>query len=403
MVLAYEFLPFAAYGIPAICIHTVSQSEPTIKTEDIVASFGEWQSYHYSDWAQSERVHQWDWWGRRVKLSLDVDLAVKVEVTDIASPRFLTKIKPSPFLLNETMEDLKYRNITIHAYAYSFKFTFAWSGEAHIKEELFEEWGLIPPGQPSKEDLAKNAAGMLISDFNKYCYAKADVLMSVDAPTLAGEPKFTLNPDFMGVLGMWLQDYRVEGYVAGTACEAMPQSTGTPVDLYLDKDLTTRCWAGVGTTKEYTELITPNVAFWFDHFAPKGAWWQTKLLNLGSELVFDGSKAYPNYLSWAYEVAGAKSAPAIAQWFRIDLGFRTYKDWTVPKIPEYEIPEEEKEKQKIIITIEPENKGTPKTSPSTETWWTKLAGLQWLFILVVVGTVAVAITYIVAEKKWGKR
>lgn len=402
ILLLYQVAPFVAYGIPAISFHKVFQSRPTVKTEIIgPSSYGSWVILEYSNLAQSEDVNIYNWWGKRVQVELDVRTELKVEITDIASPRFLTEIKPSPFLIQETAEELTFRNITIHTYTYSFKLTLAWSGSVRVAEVKRDVWGLIPPGRPSIEDLAKDAVNMLVTDYNKKCYVAADLLMSIDAPTLGKDVAYLLNPDYVGIFGMWLQDYVIKGYVKATAAEAQPQSLGTTVSLYRDKDLTAKCWApdyAVGKP-----LLTPNATYWLQNLAPYGAWWETRIINLGSELVFNERKPYPDYVSWAWEEYGIE-APAIAQWFRLDIGFRVYEDFKVPNIPLYEIPPEEKEKQMIIITVEPENVGTPLTPPEQDIWLLPLEALTPILLIIFVGTFAIIVTYAVIKyKPWRRK
>jgi len=329
LILLNQFGPFLAYGLPSITVQRVKQVSPVMKTVNIGNSYGSWVYYRYEETAGYYRKHPANWWGRELELKMIVELTCKIEVSDIASPQFLTEINPSPFLIAETDKDLTFRNITISAYAYSFK-----------------------------------------------------------------------HPDYVGILGMWLQDYRMEGYVTGTAVEAQPQVIGTQVPLYLDIDLTEKCWSV--STPEDEKLITPNVTYWFDHVAPQGAYFKTRLVRLGSTLVLDTSKEFPTYVSWAYEQAGTEIPPALAQWFRIDLGFRTYEDFTVPNTPEYQIPPEEKEKQRIIITVEPENKGTPTTPPPVQTYLINLQEIMTLIYVIIAAVTAIVITWIIATKKWGK-
>jgi hypothetical protein len=223
--------------------------------------------------------------------------------------------------------------------------------------------------------------------------------MSVDAPTLATDKAYELRPDYLGIGGMWLTDYKTIGYTAGTATEALPASTGTAVKLFRDKALTDPCWAPDYDTPMGKPLLTPDVIYWLDHFVPPSAWWKISIVNLGSQLVYDETKAKPDWISWAWEKHS--EPPAVSQWFRIDIVFRVTKDWTVPKIPEYEMPPEEKEKMKIIVTAEPQNQGVPLNPPQQETWTLNLSQLIPIFILLFVGTIVTIIVYYYSKSKWG--
>jgi len=403
LILLNQFGPFLAYGVPSITIQRVKQVSPVTKIVNIGNSYGSWIYYRYEETAGYYRRHPDNWWGRELELKMTVELTCKVEVSDIASPRFLTEIKPSPFLIAETDDALTFRNITISAYAYSFKLNVAWSGSVQVEVVKKNEWGAlgIPTWVESFEQMAQIILrDALIPDFNNYVYLAGDIILSVDAPTLGSDVRYMLNPDYVGILGMWLQDYRVKSYVAGTAVEAQPQVTGTQVPLYLDIDLTEKCWSVPTPADE--KLIPPNVTYWFDHVAPQGAYFRIRLIRLGSTLVLDTSKEFPTYVSWAYEKAGAETPPALAQWFRIDLGFRTHEDFTVPNTPEYQIPPEEKEKQRIIITVEPENKGTPSTPPQVQTYLINLQEIMTLIYVIIAAVTAIIITWIIATKKWGR-
>jgi hypothetical protein len=393
---------FIVYGVPAITFHTVNQTKPVSKSVTIVNSFGDWVAYeYYGEW-EAQWKHDLDWWGRYVKVGLRATLKVKVETTDLMLSGFLTEIKPPPFLIEETGTTIFYKNMTIQAYAYGFKITLAWSGSANAFIIEQKEWGLVPPTIPSLQDMVKKCIREgLVPDFNKnYLVAADPILMSIDAPTLASDKAYELRPDYLGIGGMWLADYKTIGYTTGTAAEALPASTGTAVKLFRDKALTDPCWAPDYDTAMGKPLLTPNETYWLDHFSPSAAWWKISIVNLGSQLVYDDTKPYPDYISWAWEKYGSE-APAVAQWFRVDILFRVTKDWTVPKIPEYELPPEEKEKMKIIVTTEPENKGVPINPPSQETWTLKLSEIIPIFIVIFVGTIVTIIVYYYAKGKWG--
>jgi len=401
LIVGARVLPFAAYGLPPLTFHEVSQTQPTLKTVTIAGTYGTWISYEYYREVKAEWKSAVG--GRGVTTGLFVRTNVKLELTDVSSPRFLTETKPSPFLIQETNETLSFRNITIHTYAYTFKVTLAWSGESKVTTKDEFQYGLVLWNVPSIEDMVRTSLrDHLVPDYNSYAYVAADISMTVDAPTLGVDPRYELNPDYIGVFGMWLQTYAVEGYVKGTACEAQPQSVGTPVALFRDTALSSRCWAPDYTAPVGLPLLTPNQSYWLQNLAPSGAWWKTSIIHLGSTLLFDGTKPHPAYVEWAWEEYG-KIAPAIAQLFRIDLGFRVYEDFVVPKIPLYELTEEEKARQSIIIQTEPENIGVPQNLPSVATWDAIIAGLMpTIYVIIGVSIVAVIIYYVV-QTRWKRR
>ncbi len=338
ILVVYQVGGFLVYGVPAITFQTVTQVKPVSKTVTILSSFGEWIAYeYYGEWEASYK-HDWDWWGRIVKVGLKATLKVKVETSDPMLSDFLTEIKPPPFLIEETETNIYYKNMTIHAYAYVFKITLALScsANAFIIEE--REWGLIPWTIPSKEDMVKKCIREgLVPDFNKNYLVQAGILMSIDAPTLATDKAYELRPDYLGLCGMWLADYQTIGYTTGTAVEGLPATKDTAVKLFRDKDLSSPCWAPNYDAAMGKPLLTPNTVYWLQDFAAQSAWWETIIVNLGSQLVYDETKTYPNLVSWAWEKYG-ENPPAIVQWFRVDIAFRVTEDWTVPKIPEYEPP-----------------------------------------------------------------
>lgn len=396
-----QYGPFLAYGIPAITFHTVDQTTPETKSVTILNSVGDWVSYNYYGEAHFETVNQFNWWGRKVDVALSATLKIKLETSDLALGGFLTEIKPPPFLINETEAEILYKNMTVQAYSYGFKITTAWSGSVGVTIVKTEEWGIIPWTVASVQDMVKSLVrDQLVPDFNTKYLTAAKLLLSIDGPTLGKDKFYELRPDYLGIAGMWLTDYQVKGYTTGTAAEMLPQSTGTAVKLYRDSDLTQPCWA-----PDYDSLgnplLTPDVVYWLDHFTPSSGWWTTSIVNIGSQLVYDDTKAYPNLISWAWEKYGKDTpiqAPSVAQWFRVDLVFRTTKDWTVPKIPQYELPQAEKDKMKVIITVEPQNQGTPLTQPSVTAPfpWTEL---YWLLLIVFGGLVVVITVYYVVKRK----
>jgi len=399
LLLMHQYGAFIAYGIPGVIFHEVNQTKPDSRFIVILSASGSWVSYEY----YGEAYGEWkNLLGQRiyVKVSLSATLKIKVETSDLMLGEFLTEIKPPPFLINETETQIIYENMTVQAYSYGFKITTAWSGSVQVSV-LEEHRDPIIIGGPSFEDLTKQCVrDVLVPDFNKYYLTAAKILLSIDAPTLGKDKSYELRPDYLGIAGMWLADYQVAGYTTGTAAEMIPQSKGTAVTLYRDKALTDPCWS---PDYSYTgkPTLTPSVVYWLDHFAPACAWWSISIVNIGSQLVYDETKAHPNYVSWAWEKYGTdKTAPAVAQWFRVDLLFRTTKGWTVPKIPEYELPEEEKQKMRIIVTVEPENQGTPINPPSV-TGAIPWVEIMYLMLIFFGGLIVVIIVYYVSKTKLG--
>ena len=395
---------FLAYGVPGITIHTVEQTKPTTKSVSIISSYGEWVSYEYYGTAHAEDVNSvWrDWWGKEVDVALSVTVKIKVETSDLMLGEYLTEVELPPYLVSETENEYVYKNITVHAYAYTFKLTTSWSATAQVSVLKFKQWGVIPPGRPSKEDLVKMCVrDFLVPDFNRHFSTAAKMLLSIDAPTLAEDKERELRPDYIGIAGMWLMNYQTMGYTSGTAAEMLPNSIGTAVKLYRDKSLTSPCWAADYDRPLGKPLLTPDAIYWLDHFAPPSAWFSISIVNLGSKLVFDDTKPYPQYVSWAWEKYSEENKPpAVAQWFRVDLLFRVSKDWKAPKIPEYEPDPEIQEKIKIIVKQEPENQGTPLDIPPTAPAipWREI---MYLMLVFFGGLIAVIVIYYLAKGKLG--
>jgi hypothetical protein len=408
LLLMHQYGAFIAYGIPGITFHEVTQTNPVSKSVVILGSYGDWISYEYYnqirvEWKNALGVVRYSTVGLTVKTQ------IKVEVTDLALSGFLTEIKPPPFLINESETEILYKNMTVQAYAYGFKVTTSWSGTAQVSVIEDGQTSPLMIGGPSYEELHKEAVKRLVPDFNKNYITSAKILMSIDAPTLASDKAYELRPDYLGIAGMWLADYEMVGYTTGTATEMLPKSTGTAVKLYRDKALTSPCWAPDYDTTLGKPLLTPSVVYWLDHFTPASAWWKISIVNLGSQLVYDDTRADPNYLCWAWEKYpvdqdgdGKTDVPAVAQWFRVDLVFRTTKDWIVPKIPEYELPPDVKEKMKIIIVTEPQNQGTPLDQPPvapTIPW----REIMYIMLIFFGGLIAVIIVYYVSKGKLGAK
>lgn len=391
---------FLAYGVPGITIHTVEQTKPTTKSVSIISSYGEWLSFEY----YNEAYGEWkNLLGQRVyvKLGLSASVKIKIETSDLMLGDYLTEVELPPYLVNETENEYIYKNITVHAYAYTFKLTVAWSGTVQVTVlEEHRDWAVINP--PSFEELAKRCLqDLLIPDFNKQYLTAAKVLLSIDAPTLAKDKEYELRPDYIGIAGMWLIDYQTIGYTTGTAAELLPSSVGSSVKLYRDKALTSPCWAADYDRPLGKPLLTPDAIYWLDHFAPPSAWFSISIVNLGSKLVFDDTKPYPQYVSWAWEKYSEENKPpAVAQWFRVDLLFRVSKDWKAPKIPEYEPDPEIQEKIKIIVKQEPENQGTPLDIPPTAPTipWREI---MYLMLAFFGGLIAVIVIYYLAKGKLG--
>jgi len=395
LLITYQIAPFLAYGVPGVMIFSVNQSSPSIKSVNILSGYGEWVAFEY----QRSVEAKWESLvGKRlVQTQLKVKIGVKIETSSLASPSFLTEIEIPPFLIDETEDELFYKNITIHAYSYSFRVTTAWTGDVKVSILKEEEWGLIPWTVPSKEDMVKQSLNdMLIPDFNNKWSIAANVLFSLTAATLAQDQMAILRPDYVGLAGMWLQDYRIYGRVSGTAAEIQPQTVGTQVTLYRDKDLTSPCW-----TPDYTAgapEITDDVAYWLENFAAKSAWWQINIVNLGSKLVFDDKQTFPNYAVFAWKHYGDEP-PSVIQWFRVDVLFKVTEDWVVPKIPQYEIPPEQKEQQKIIVEEKPPDWGTPLDLPEKEAYRLKLQQVLPIIIAILIGIIIVIVIYALVKPK----
>lgn len=397
LLLISQYGPFLAYGVPGVTVHEVTQTKPVSKSVTILSSYGDWVSYEYYGVAVAEDK-VWDWCGRRAEVALSVTLKIKIETSSLALSGFLTEVKPPPFLVNETVNQYIYKNITVHAYSYAFKLTVSWSGSAQVSILSTKEWGPVFLCKKTMDELIKDCVSKsLIPDFNKNYLTSAKILLSIDAPTLARDKAYELRPDYLGIAGMWLADYEMAGYGPGTAAELLPQSVGSVVKLYRDKALTSPCWAP--DYQDGKPLLTPDVVYWLDHFAPPCAWWSISIVNLGSQLVYDPTRPKPNYLCWAWEkYGGSQTAPTVAQWFRVDLLFRVTKDWVVPKIPEYELPPEVKEKMRIIVLQKPENRGVPlDVPPKPEFPWTQIT---MVLLVVFGGSIAVIVVYYAAKRKW---
>jgi uncharacterized membrane protein YwzB len=287
-------LAITGYGVPGITVRTFTETEPKAQVAYINSGYGTVTTLDYTSPTVEAKWSNVFGQQRYVHLQLHVTLKVNIQVSDLASPQYMATINTPTYVQSNEETSTTYTNATIKTYAYGFKIEVQWSGSAVANVIDSRIDSAVPPGTPSYDDLLKQAVATAVSNFNVDYITSAKILLSIDAPALAAGAGYALNPDYLGMMGMWLSDYKMAGYTSGTAVQGLPNTIGTSVQLYSDAGLTRACWAA--SYSGNTPLLTPAEAYWLSSFAPQSAFFQVQIVSLGSQLIYDTSKAGPNYL-----------------------------------------------------------------------------------------------------------
>ena len=399
VILLPRYLPQFAlngYGVPGVTVQTFTESAPVQQVSYIRSTYGSVTTLSYTSPVIQQKWSNLFGQERYVNLQLQVTLKLTIQASDLASPTYETTITSPTFCSASSDTSATFTNSTIKTYGYGFKLETQWSGTANMKVLSSRIDSFVPPGTPSYDDLVKGAAQVAIQDFNSQCLTSASVLMSINAGALAGNSAYSLNPDYLGIMGMWLINYQTEGVTGGTDAYALPNTAGTSVQLFSDAGLSRACWAPQTDTNGQP-LLTPTQTYWLQSFAPTSAYWGINIVNLGSQLVYDSSKQGPNYFEWAYEAQNGlgSTPPVIDQWFRVDLAFHTTNTWKVPQIPNYNLPPSERQKLAITLPEKPNNPGQGGTTPpiNSANW------IPLIILLVAVAGIGVVIIMYASKKK----
>lgn len=312
-----------------------------------------------------------------IDMSLKANIMYEVTVTELASPQFLGKWEDlGPFYLSEDEKNYYFMNKSYSCFAYGFKINTRVTGDISVVVNSYKEAGW--PYNLYRPGMAKATLPDLIAEYNKWCYAKDDrVDVILEAPTLlTGE----VIEGYIGILGMWLSEYNVKNHVDGTAADLSPQVTGQPLMLYSDIDKQRVLWSA--EQGEYDpETLGDEFVYYPDHYAAEWGVFTININELGTTVIFDDTRQYPNYWCWAYNSVGeGDGLPAVSQIVRVDIVLASEEPFQIPK---YQIPDFT---PVIDIPTIPENRGNPLPLPTTPSFpW------NW-FLLLVTGAIALTIT-----------
>jgi len=386
------------YGIPGVSVETFTETAPQTQTYYIHGSYGSVTTLNYISPVEKAA---WTWaFGTAqdyVELQLYVTLKVNIQTTDLLSPQYETQIQTPTYLTSSTSATSTFTNKTIYVYGYGFKIETQWSGSANVNVIKTQHGGILDSDPYSVNQLTQMAVQKAIEDFNTQYLTSADILLSINAPALAGNTEDALNPDYLGLMAMWLSDYQMAGYTPGgsangVGCQGLPNTPDTSVQLYSDALLTHECWAPSYSTGQVS--LAPTEAYYLNEFAPGSAYFQVQIVSLGSQLVYDASKPGPNYFGWAFAENGATTAPVFDQWFRVDLGFDVKHVWSIPN---NSLPQGEIDKLKLSPPTNPNNPGTPTGTGSNNLPLSSYLAI--IILLAAVGGIAVVMIAYASSKK----
>jgi len=325
-------LPFLVSGVPVQLVK-VNQSTPISFSEPLVGTSDSWVIYNYR--AEGTKKYYdtvFNLWGREVTLEIAVDLTCGVSIFDVSTPVKVFEV--------QTDERTK-----IVTYRYTFKVNVVWTGTVTITEKSRNEWG-FPPSEPTFEDLAMMIIKEnLIPDFNQEAFMSGNIILYIDAQSLAGSLASTLGATDYGVIGLFLNSHSADGLATGTfdsvsassKAYASPSTAGTVVSRYSDSELSVRCWSVSSTS--YSSELTAGFASQFSDYASKSNYFKIVISSLGSQLVPYEAGTYPKYVQFVYEAVGIRQ-PAIKQQYRVDVAFKipvapTVTPTVTPPPPKY--------------------------------------------------------------------
>lgn len=391
MIAGATVLPFAAYGVPAILFREVD--EATIPLGSVASFVDTWshgvviyQGAPTGSWAQGS-------------VQLTVKRKCDLEATTI---QWVSQDKSINALFSTTADKQQGDNMTIYPNRYGFGIRYSLHYDVNVIYNPTSE-GKVNPFAPSIEDrrreLVTIALTKLIADYNEEAYiSKRRVFLSIDAPTLGQDRQYMLNPDYIGIMGVFLTSVEYAESPKGWAGAFVPKDSGAELDAYASiedaKTGATPLWHAESTT-----LLKPDEIYWYEKYAPALAYFKTEMLTFGSKIQLDTTKAFPNFWNMQFMVEGG-SDPRATQWFRIDLGFKTSQIYDIPGI---DLPEEVKEDVlDLVIPLVPNKYPYPTPPEPIDTFWMLLDRIIGILILIVIiSSIAGLIAYIVKKRrKW---
>ena len=307
-------LPFLVSGVPVQLVK-VNESSPLSFSESLVGTTDSWTIYNYRAEASKKYYDTvFNLWGREVVLDIAIDLTCGVSIFDVSTPVKVFEVQTD----EQTM---------IVTYRYTFKVNIVWSGTITITEKSRTEWGFAP-SEPTFEDLAMMIIkDNLIPDFNPEAFMSGNIILYIDAQSLAGSLASTLGATDYGVIGLFLNSHSADGLVTGTfdgvsaasKAYSSPSVAGTVVSRYSDSGLSVSCWSVSSTS--YSSELTSEFANQFSDYASATNYFKIVLSSLGSQIVPYAEGTYPRYVQFVYEAVGTRQ-PAIKQQYRVDVAFK---------------------------------------------------------------------------------
>jgi len=386
-------LPFAAYGVPAILFREVETE--TIRLGSAISFIDNWShdvyvyhGYELGSWAEGT-------------VRLSVARKCQIEATTI---EWVRQDKPINALFNTTADKQKGYNMTIYPNRYGFGIRYSLHYDVNVVYTPKSE-GKPNPFAPSieqrRKELVQIALTTLIEQYNKAAYIdNIRVFFSIDAPTLGQDQRYALNPDYIGIMGVFLTSVEYAEPTKGWAGAFIPKDAGTELNAYGSIEA-----AKTGATPlwhpESLTLLKPDEIYWYEKYAPAIAYFQTTILTFGSKLQLDTTKAFPSYWTMQFINEGGAD-PRATQWFRVDLGFKTKQIYDILGI---ELPEEVKQDIiKLVIPTTPDQYPYPTPPTTTTVPWLELLDRVLPVIYLIIGIVIVIIVIYVIVKtfKWRK-
>lgn len=384
--------PFMATGVPGILIRGSSPNKGFTPSSAVT-----WTD----SWSQTVERFEGNMilgsWAHGY-VTLSVNRHINIEVTPV---KWVAQDKPINSLFNTTADKQQGYNMTVYPNRYGFGIRYYVTYEPNVVYQEIDSGNTNPWFAPSidqrRKDVVQHALEYLINEYNKDCYIKSvQIYSSVDAPTLGADQKYALNPNYIGVMDAYLISVEYVQPQTGYAAVFTPKDTSTPLDMFNSiEDIqagATPLWHASSPT-----LLKPDEVYWFEHYAPAIAYFKTTIVQFGNRILLDTSKAFPQF--WTLETgADSTPVPAVTQWFRLDLGFKTSDIYDISGI---ELPSTIKEQIiKIVIPTTPNQ--TPHTEPiSTPTSpWDFLGPLYTILVVIIIVVMVILIVYIYVNAKY---
>ena len=343
---------------------------------------------------------------QHLQLCADAKVAITVQVTALAGPTNITnQTVIFKVAQNAQRNTTVYQSTNYQVYSYSFKVNTGWTGtfsfyECGVGWYHNDALCILSFGKClSQTDMASQVVQRIIAQINNEVYeTAATIQLDLNAPTLAN--KALPTPGYVGVMGLYLQDYQYGGYTGGTAAQMLPNNVGTPVAIYLDNSFSNQAFA-LATPAPLNYTAPAQLVYYPQNFAAQYAYWKIQIVTLGSTISFQSvNRDYPNYWVWAYQTSnlgnfpstGSQACllPCVAQWFRVDVLQLTNTPF---EIPNYKLPQDQRDKQSIVVPSAPTNPATPSPpqASATQQLYNLLLSIWTAFWYIVIAVIIILV------------